>query len=143
MFMYFNLYKVRSPLIIIVLFIIMFAILQNSSLEGAYFILFSLPNKRSHLKESLFSVSVISLSPQKMKCYFFSLFMTIQIKHTYGELITMFMFFIQNKLLNWECEEMKQAKLKKTEEKYELLCCHYSLWHCIGSQLRINEWIGM
>lgn len=52
-----------------------------------------------------------------MKCYFFSLFMTIQIKHTYGELITMFVFLIQSKLLNCECEERKQAKLKKTEKE--------------------------
>lgn len=44
---------------LIVLFIIMFAILQNSSLEGAYFVLFSLPNKRSYLKESLFSIMKI------------------------------------------------------------------------------------
>lgn len=50
-----------------------------------------------------------------MKCYFSFLFVTIQIKHTYGELITMFIFFIQSKPVNCESEEMKQAKNKERE----------------------------
>lgn len=48
-----------------------------------------------------------------MKCYFSFLFVTIQIKHTYGELITMFIFFIQSKPVNCESEEMKQAKKQR------------------------------
>lgn len=62
-----------------------------------------------------------------MKCYFSFLFVTIQIKHTYGKAITVFILFIQSKPVNCGCEEMKQAKKRKSVKSFAAISSLYQI----------------